>query len=106
MAELEDSSSGDSTDVCSEKFDSFKTLYSENVRVPVPEAPIFDNLSKFESVVLKGQVIKVGNDATANFSLSSHLSIFIQYTILIYTSQSLFTPQLLSERHCLLCIVC
>ncbi|XP_011506569.1 PREDICTED: U7 snRNA-associated Sm-like protein LSm11 [Ceratosolen solmsi marchali] len=61
MAEEADSDSGDSTDVFSEKFDSFKALYSDKVNVPVPDAPIFDNISKFESVVLKGCIIKASD---------------------------------------------
>ncbi|KAJ8667491.1 hypothetical protein QAD02_009154 [Eretmocerus hayati] len=54
----DDSSSGDSTDIYSEKFDPLKALYSDQVCVPVPDAPVFDNLSKFESVVLKGVEVK------------------------------------------------
>ncbi|XP_014211024.1 U7 snRNA-associated Sm-like protein LSm11 [Copidosoma floridanum] len=54
MAEDEDSTSSDSTDVLSDKFDSLKALYSSKLRVPVPDAPLFDNINKFESVVLKG----------------------------------------------------
>lgn len=61
MADPEDSSSGDSTDVYSEKFDPLKALYSDKARIPVPEAPVFDNISKFESAVLKGVVIKTND---------------------------------------------
>jgi hypothetical protein len=59
MAEEEDNTSGDSIDAFSDKFDSLKALYSEKVNVPVPDAPVFDNVSKFESVVLMGHMIKV-----------------------------------------------
>ncbi|CAB0040959.1 unnamed protein product [Trichogramma brassicae] len=64
--EEDNNSSNDSTDAYSEKFDALKALTRPNVRIPVPDAPIYDNLSKFESVALKGLVIssKPKNDAS------------------------------------------
>ncbi|OXU19310.1 hypothetical protein TSAR_007283 [Trichomalopsis sarcophagae] len=89
MAELEDTSSGDSTDICSEKFDSLKALYSDKVLVPVPEAPIFDNLSKFESVVLKGQVIKPSEESKRkNREETSSSRRFLPHQVPIKTSNS------------------
>lgn len=59
MADDERSSSDESLDPTSEKFDPLKALYSQKARIPAPEAAVYDNLAKFESVVLKGQPEKV-----------------------------------------------
>lgn len=53
MAEEENSSSDESIDPTSEKFDPIRALYSSRLLVPVPDAPTYDNLSKYENV-LKG----------------------------------------------------
>ena len=60
MAESNDeSSSNDSTlDIKSDKFDCLKALYSEKLRLPNPDAPIFDNINKFESCIFKGMPLK------------------------------------------------
>ncbi|KAH0564373.1 hypothetical protein KQX54_011712 [Cotesia glomerata] len=48
-----DDSPDESLDPTSELFDPLKALYSDKTKVPVKNAPIFDNITKFESV-LKG----------------------------------------------------
>lgn len=60
MAEAEDSSSNDSVDVTSEKFDPVKALYSQKLIIPVPNAPTYDNIVKYEAHQ-KGIVITVCN---------------------------------------------
>lgn len=42
-----------SLDVTSEHFDPLKALYSENVYIPYKNAKVYDNISKFESLVLR-----------------------------------------------------
>jgi hypothetical protein len=36
-------------DFTSPKFDPLKALYSENVRLPTPDAPVLDNIHKYRS---------------------------------------------------------
>ncbi|CAD6222151.1 GSCOCG00000763001-RA-CDS [Cotesia congregata] len=43
----------ESVDPTSELFDPLKALYSDKTKVPVKKAPVYDNITKFESV-LKG----------------------------------------------------
>lgn len=43
------SSSDESLDLTSKKFNPLKALYSKKVKVPVPDAPTFDNLAKYDS---------------------------------------------------------
>ena len=38
-----------SLDFASESFDPLKALYSKNIRLPNPKAPIFDNIHKYRS---------------------------------------------------------
>ena len=52
MADEGSDTSDESLDVRSEKFDPLKALYSSKVRL-ASSVPIFDNISKFESI-LKG----------------------------------------------------
>lgn len=54
MADDDDSGSGESDeslDARSEKFDPLKVLYSPRSRLASSDAPIYDNVSKFESVL-------------------------------------------------------
>ncbi|XP_034951027.1 U7 snRNA-associated Sm-like protein LSm11 [Chelonus insularis] len=57
MEDAESSSSDESLDVTNTSFDPLKFLYSEKTKIPVPSAPIYDNVSKFETK-LKGIVTK------------------------------------------------
>ncbi|TGZ47334.1 U7 snRNA-associated Sm-like protein LSm11 [Temnothorax longispinosus] len=50
MADEESETSDESLDAGSEKFDPLKALYSPKVRL-ASSAPIYDNVSKFESVL-------------------------------------------------------
>lgn len=43
----DDKKSGKSLDLTSDQFDAFKALYSTNVHLPSPKAPILDNITKF-----------------------------------------------------------
>lgn len=52
MADEDSETSDESLDAGSEKFDPLKALYSPKMRL-ASSAPIYDNVSKFESV-LKG----------------------------------------------------
>lgn len=59
MADDESSSTSDeSLDVKSVKFDPMKALYSTKIDLSVTKAPIYDNVSKFEAVMsgLSGQM--------------------------------------------------
>jgi len=38
-------------DLMSPKFDPLKALYTKNVRLPIPKAPILDNLHKYSSAL-------------------------------------------------------
>jgi len=38
-------------DLMSPKFDPLKTLYSKNARLPIPKAPILDNIHKYRSAL-------------------------------------------------------
>ncbi|KOX79387.1 U7 snRNA-associated Sm-like protein LSm11 [Melipona quadrifasciata] len=61
MADDESSSTSDeSLDVKSVKFDPMKALYSRKIDLSVTKAPIYDNVSKFETVMsgLSGQMKK------------------------------------------------
>lgn len=67
MDEKEDSnSSEESINVFSSNFNSLKALYSEKTIIPVLEAPLFDNVSKFESVILQGNVAKHSSGSKSN----------------------------------------
>lgn len=55
------SSDGSPTNAYSGNFDPIKVLYAEKLKIPVPKAPVFDNIDKFESVVFKGLALKVGS---------------------------------------------
>uniref|UniRef100_A0A1B6HG84 Sm domain-containing protein n=1 Tax=Homalodisca liturata TaxID=320908 RepID=A0A1B6HG84_9HEMI len=52
-----DKKSDKSLDLTSSQFDAYKALYSRNVQLPCPNAPILDNLTKFvetdEGIILK-----------------------------------------------------
>lgn len=39
----------ESLDFTSPKFDPLKALYSKNVRLPIPNAPVLDNIHKYRS---------------------------------------------------------
>lgn len=47
-------SSGDSLDVSSSRFDPLKALYAKNIKIPVPNAPVFDNVAIFTSRMKAG----------------------------------------------------
>lgn len=52
MADDESSSTSDeSLDVKSVKFDPLKALYSTKIKLSSTKAPIYDNVSKFEAVM-------------------------------------------------------
>lgn len=58
MADDESSSTSDeSLDVTSVKFNPMKALYSKKIQLSTSKAPIYDNVSKFEAVIsgLAGQ---------------------------------------------------
>lgn len=38
-------------DLMSPKFDPLKALYSRNVRLPIPKAPVLDNIHKYRSAL-------------------------------------------------------
>lgn len=38
-------------DLMSPKFDPLKALYSKNVRLPIPNAPVLDNIHKYRSAL-------------------------------------------------------
>ena len=38
-------------DLMSPKFDPLKALYSKNVRLPIPKAPVLDNIHKYRSAL-------------------------------------------------------
>lgn len=59
MADESEDTSGDSTDVFSSKFDPLKVFYADDVKLPDSEAPMFDNISKFESFCSKSLKTKV-----------------------------------------------
>lgn len=50
MADEDSETSDESLDATSEKFDPLKALYSPKVRL-ASSVPIYDNISKFESVL-------------------------------------------------------
>lgn len=45
---MTDSDSDDTLDLTSNQFNPYKALYSKNVPLPNPSAPVLDNLTKFE----------------------------------------------------------
>ncbi|KAG5305609.1 PREDICTED: U7 snRNA-associated Sm-like protein LSm11 [Acromyrmex echinatior] len=63
MADEGSDTSDESLDVRSEKFDPLKALYSSKVRL-ASSVPLYDNISKFESV-LKGINVSTKNDKSA-----------------------------------------
>ncbi|KAK1134276.1 hypothetical protein K0M31_012057 [Melipona bicolor] len=87
MADDESSSTSDeSLDVKSVKFDPMKALYSRKIDLSVTKAPIYDNVSKFEAVMsglsgqMKVRIALARADATHHhtadtFSFSSSLTI-------------------------------
>ncbi|KYM82384.1 hypothetical protein ALC53_07172 [Atta colombica] len=63
MADEGSDTSDESLDVRSEKFDPLKALYSSKVRL-ASSVPIYDNISKFESI-LKGINVSTKDDKSA-----------------------------------------
>lgn len=62
-------------DITSELFDPLKALYAENVIIPYKNAKVYDNISKYESSVLRPKSKTSGNEATtSNQSTNSILS--------------------------------
>lgn len=56
-----DSSTSESeVSACSSSFDPYKALYSSKTKIPVKNAPLYDNLATFESAQKKKDVIPVG----------------------------------------------
>lgn len=53
-------------DVTSEFFDPLKALYSKSIHIPVKNAKLYDNVSKFESALLKKAIVKKGGDPDAS----------------------------------------
>lgn len=49
MADESSETSDESLDATSDKFDPLKALYSFKMRLPSSDAPIYDNVSKYES---------------------------------------------------------
>ena len=66
--EEERSSSDDSLDVRSDKFEPEKAIYSLKIKLPVENAPVFDNVGKFESKLknIEGAIEK-GECSTRKF---------------------------------------
>lgn len=62
-----------STDITSELFDPLKALYSENVKIPYKNAKVYDNISKYESSVIRPKIIK--NEATTSNQTTNSKSI-------------------------------
>lgn len=52
------SSPDETLDPTSQLFDPLKALYSDKTKIPVKKAPIYDNITKFESV-LKGIAVSI-----------------------------------------------
>lgn len=50
-----------SLDITSEHFDPLKALYADNVPIPYKKAKVYDNISKYESAVIKKK-----NEATTS----------------------------------------
>lgn len=67
MADTENSSSDESLDVTSEKFNPIKALYSSGSIIPVPSAQTYDNITKYEAAI-KGVIIKVKYSKSVLFS--------------------------------------
>lgn len=61
-------------DITSELFDPLKALYAENVIIPYKNAKVYDNISKYESSVLRPKSKTSGNEATSQQSTNSILS--------------------------------
>lgn len=59
-----------SIDITSEHFDPLKALYSENVNCKYKNAKVYDNISQFESLVMRSK--KTGNEATTSTSILSN----------------------------------
>ncbi|XP_076653902.1 U6 snRNA-associated Sm-like protein LSm11 [Halictus rubicundus] len=51
MADTDSSSSDESLDVTSDKFNPLRALYSPKLLLTHPKAPLYDNVSKFESIL-------------------------------------------------------
>lgn len=62
--ESEQNTMDPSIDITSEHFDPLKALYSENVAIPYKNAKVYDNISKYESCVVKTKV--ASNEATTS----------------------------------------
>lgn len=86
MADDESSSTSDeSLDVKSVKFDPMKALYSRKIDLSVTRAPIYDNVSKFEAVMsgLSGQTkvriafARVDSTNTHTHHQLTHIFVFI-----------------------------
>lgn len=58
MADQNNSSSDESTDASNRQFDSLKALYSSKYKIPIPEAPVYDNINRYNSV-LNTDLLKV-----------------------------------------------
>lgn len=50
MSDVGSSSSDESLDIKSDKFDPLKALYSSKIRVPLTNVKVYDNISKYEAV--------------------------------------------------------
>lgn len=50
----ENDSSGDSLDFSSSRFDPLKALYAKDIKIPVPNAPVYDNIAIFTSRMKAG----------------------------------------------------
>ncbi|GLV31082.1 hypothetical protein CBL_12155 [Carabus blaptoides fortunei] len=59
-----------SLDFCSEHFNPLKALYAPNIIIPVPNARVYDNLAKYESVqrgVTVGKKVREETAPSSNF---------------------------------------
>lgn len=59
----ENDSSGDSLDFSSSRFNPLKALYAKDIKIPVPNAPVFDNVAIFTSRMNAGTLNMSAGDA-------------------------------------------
>lgn len=62
-------------DIASEHFDPLKALYSENVRIPYKNAKVYDNVSQYESKVLRPKTNTAENEASTSIQSTSSAAI-------------------------------
>ena len=75
MAEEENSSSDESLNARSDKFDPIKAIYSPKTKIPSLDAPVYDNVSKYESKLKgsnTGKNVKVEEGESSTRKFLSH----------------------------------